>query len=390
LIALALLAVCACLAALLNERSPLRPPRDADSEVAWIPITGESIPTWRPVYRHSVVPGGTYSAPELEEAIRRDPVVAAHYANFRTGNARVVELSDDLAAHVSYRVGNKVFWTRNKLRLAKGERLLFDGRGLARTRCGNRVSLVEVDVTQDNEPPPGDFDTPIEGNGSEVTAQPEPPGDLLPFLSPKTGNSDFAFPAFDLPGYAFPVADLGGSELVAPAPPVAPGLGALPIVIGSIGADQGTPPGVLITTPATDTPPTDGMIGTTDSTIVVPIPGDVVPGSGQSFPPTYPPGVPPTPLNPPGAFVPPPVGGTLDPDKNVPPGSGSELIPLPDPLLPTINPLTEGPIPAGGAVVVPESGSLLLLATGLAGAALLEFGRRSSRYSRSRPRRRRR
>ncbi len=46
--------------------------------------------------------------------------------------------------YVSYRIGNKVFWTKHKLALRKGEAMLSDGTNMARTRCGNRISVLPV------------------------------------------------------------------------------------------------------------------------------------------------------------------------------------------------------------------------------------------------------
>jgi len=134
-----------------------------------IPIATDLIPVVRPVYRYSVVHGGTYNAEELKDDIRGDPVVARHYSGFDTGTTQVVELREDLSAHVSYRIGDRVYWTKNRLRLSRGEKLLSDGRELARTRCGNRVSLLPETPTSEDEPPAEDFDTTIAGPADEST-----------------------------------------------------------------------------------------------------------------------------------------------------------------------------------------------------------------------------
>src|SRR5579875_1349726 len=94
----------------------------------------------RPNYPYSVIPGGAYSAAELRNAVKSDPLVRAHYADFNLGAVRLVTLQEDRYQYVSYRVHNHVFWTRNKLRIPKGEILLTDGCNYARTRCGNRLS----------------------------------------------------------------------------------------------------------------------------------------------------------------------------------------------------------------------------------------------------------
>jgi len=94
----------------------------------------------RPDYPYSVIPGGAYSPAELRYANNNDPVVHAHYADFHMDSARLVMLTDDRYQYVSYRMHDQVFWTRNKLRIPKGEILLTDGYNYARTRCGNRLA----------------------------------------------------------------------------------------------------------------------------------------------------------------------------------------------------------------------------------------------------------
>jgi len=109
-------------------------------------VTGE-----RPLFPYSVIPGGVVSGQELLEAAKREPVTA-HYAQFVANNARVIRLVQDKLACVSYRPGNHIYWTMKKVTLYKGERLLSDGEHLARTRCGNGVSVVAMAPTSPQEP----------------------------------------------------------------------------------------------------------------------------------------------------------------------------------------------------------------------------------------------
>ncbi len=95
----------------------------------------------RKVYRFSVVPGGVYSGAELAAVRRIDPVVAEHYSDFGS-SAVVTRLKEDMFVYISYRSGNKVYWSRKKHKVCKGETVLTDGKNLARTRCGNRLSRV--------------------------------------------------------------------------------------------------------------------------------------------------------------------------------------------------------------------------------------------------------
>jgi PEP-CTERM motif len=115
----------------------------------------------RPVYPYSVVPGGVKDARELKWVADHDPVVAAHYAGFDYDNARLVRLVLERTVYVSYRIGNKVYWTRHRIKLKKGETVLTDGKITARTRCGNRVEEVPQQATSSSEPPAAKFEEPV-------------------------------------------------------------------------------------------------------------------------------------------------------------------------------------------------------------------------------------
>jgi hypothetical protein len=142
---------------------------------SWQPVaTAEpaAVPFWPPssillptghsrtVYPYSVIAGGAQSPQELREAVATDPVVAQHYADFDITNARRVTLDAPKLVYVSYRIGNKVFWTKNKLALRKGEAMLSDGTNMARTRCGNRISILPVRPNAPAEPTSSELDGP--------------------------------------------------------------------------------------------------------------------------------------------------------------------------------------------------------------------------------------
>src|SRR5580692_715425 len=128
----------------------------AASEVALQPKAST-----RPVYPYSVVPGGVEDARELKWVAEHDPIVAAHYAGFDYDHARVVRLTLDRTVYLSFRIGNHVYWTRHRVTLHKGEKLLTDGRMTARTRCANRVEEVPQQAAAPVEPPAVKFDQPI-------------------------------------------------------------------------------------------------------------------------------------------------------------------------------------------------------------------------------------
>ena len=116
----------------------------------------------RMVYPYSVVPGGVASPAELHEAADHDPVVANHYSGFDYQRAHVVEVRQPKLVYVSYRRGNKIFWTHKQLSLHVGEKLITDGHITARNRCGNQVSVLPQANTSPQEPTVAELDRPDE------------------------------------------------------------------------------------------------------------------------------------------------------------------------------------------------------------------------------------
>jgi hypothetical protein len=112
----------------------------------------------RTFYLYSVIPGGVRSIQELKNAIAADPVVSAHYATFHLERARLIRLDRERSMHVSYRLGNEIFWTKRELTVKKGESLITDGVQTARTRCGNLVSETVAAAVYANEPPVEELD----------------------------------------------------------------------------------------------------------------------------------------------------------------------------------------------------------------------------------------
>ena len=106
----------------------------------------------RPNYPYSVIPGGVYSVDELVAAVGKDHLVGNHYSGFNLKSAHLVTLTEDRLQYVSYRLKNQIYWTRNKLRIPKGEVLLTDGSSFARTRCGNRLSSESRPETSREQP----------------------------------------------------------------------------------------------------------------------------------------------------------------------------------------------------------------------------------------------
>jgi hypothetical protein len=133
----------------------------------------------RPVFRHSVVSGGVYSADDVEAAMAQDRIVAAHYSGMNARELRVETLSEDRRVYMSYRLGDEIFWTKQRVRLPKGENILTDGVHHIRARCGNCIAFAPMAPTADAEPDEAEFDALADEAvqsrmplGSEVLLQP--------------------------------------------------------------------------------------------------------------------------------------------------------------------------------------------------------------------------
>lgn len=121
----------------------------------------------RPVYKLSVIPGGAYNSGELRQALDSDGVAARHYALFRRANLRTEPSHIAKPVYVSYRVADRVYWTRRPIYLKPGEVLLTDGTNYARARCGNRVEVNPQLPVEAKAPSPEELERP-------VAAAPEP------------------------------------------------------------------------------------------------------------------------------------------------------------------------------------------------------------------------
>lgn len=281
----------------------------------------------RLVYRYSVLPGGVRSAAELALKLRADPVAAAHYAGFDVAAARIVRVEKSRLVHVSYRIGDNIYWTRNTVRLAVGEELISDGTHLVRARCGNRIADEMQSIMLKNEPSPEALDAlMVSAEGLIDSSAGLPAG---PYALSQAPTAQIAAPSSPVrlasnlqAGAPWPSASLRS-------PATRPGLApAVPVAVGTPSTPSAAPrPGT----------PTQFQVG---PTAVTPLP--VTP------PPVTPPPVTPLPV------TPPPVTPA--------PGSPAPLPQWP----PVVTPISvpEAPTP------IPEPGSAALVAVALACIAL--------------------
>ncbi|MFN0105061.1 MAG: PEP-CTERM sorting domain-containing protein [Bryobacteraceae bacterium] len=108
-------------------------------------VSTAPLPGKRLVYPWSVVAGGVDSPLAMRQAIQDDPVVESHYAGLNPAKFRAESLSAKRQGYVSYRIRDKVYWTRRLVTLQAGETILSDGRYMIRGRCGNLISSAPQD-----------------------------------------------------------------------------------------------------------------------------------------------------------------------------------------------------------------------------------------------------
>jgi hypothetical protein len=169
----------------------------------------------RPAYTYSIVPGGIRDARELKWVAEHDPVVASHYAGFDYDHARVVRLVLARTVYLSYRIGNKVYWTRHRISLKKGESVLTDGTITARSRCGNRIEEMPQQATSRLEPPAAKFEEQMSPNLGTATQNPP-----VPFQSALLNRPEGLGPAPPLSLYQ----PLGGGTWTPISPAPLPGV----------------------------------------------------------------------------------------------------------------------------------------------------------------------
>lgn len=219
-----------------------------------------------PNYPYSIIPGGVYSPAELANADRDDPVVQEHYADFNLKNVKMVQLTDDRFQYVSYRKRKKVYWTKKKLRIPKGELLLTDGSSWARARCGNRLSDTPHKEVSDDEPPATILSMPPMQFGSQMQlAETRVPSELASVPPANIGN----FPPVLPPSSAPPPSELPPLTPASPATPVMP---IIPILFPPVTPPSSTPTPPSGTPPPTITPPGQPIVPTTPTEPVSSVP----------------------------------------------------------------------------------------------------------------------
>ena len=248
----------ACLAAFLAVATPDRQEpglgagqvSPAHEGKAGPETTATADPGRPPIYPYSIVQGGVHSVAELREVMTRDAAIAAHYALIDVPRTRVAVVTAERRAYMSYRIGDRIYWTKQPVALHPGERILTDGRTEIRARCGNCISNRPMEPVSSLEPDPAEFDHAIE------------PAPLAPLASRPLQEFGGAFPG-DLPLGSAPPArlTLGGPSGVVgdedPGAPVAPlaVIPAGPVVLADPARTPEPPPELPPSEPPSEPPP---------------------------------------------------------------------------------------------------------------------------------------
>ena len=147
----------------------------------------------------AVVCGGVHSVAEFDAANLNDWRVGGEYSMINYALLHEDVLQKDMWVFMIYRVGNQFYYTKHKVLVHKGEKILTDYVYAILQRCGN-LFLLDIDLanpTSDVEPSPaelGDIATPYTiWGGGDSTSQPvyTSAPDVPDTNSPPEGSTTF-------------------------------------------------------------------------------------------------------------------------------------------------------------------------------------------------------
>ena len=321
----------------------------------------------RPIFPNSVVAGGVYSTAELRGAAQGDSVVATHYEGLRLDRFQPVRLASARTAHVSFRVGNQIYWTKKRVTIQRGEVVLTDGINKIRGRCGNRIAELPQLPVLPEEPTENDMDKPT-------------PDVIVLVPVPANPDDDPQAQTVALPSAV--------ERVTASMPPVEEETAWWPVVLIPPVLGATTFPGEDVPVPLTTTPTTPPttpaerpLTPPPPETSPTEPPAPITPPLETSPPVTpppvraLPPGSPPPAVTPPSPVAPPPVMAPpeVTPPPHVIPPLGTPPDPPPSPMAPPppdVPPLLVFPPPDDPPLnPVPEPQTYVLVGAGLAALA---------------------
>jgi hypothetical protein len=152
-----------------------------------------------PLLEHPVIAEGIHDLGQLYAAMNRFPSL---YRKFDPTTAQLTRLKYPLFAYSSYRVGNRVLWTKERIVIAAGTEVWMDAAGhLIEARCGNML------LAGDDDPDSLPYDslasyTPtLPAIVPSVVSETPPPTTLTPpdLVPPTAGPPSQAPPAYPVP-----------------------------------------------------------------------------------------------------------------------------------------------------------------------------------------------
>ena len=372
-----------------------------------VKVAETALPENQMVYPWSVVPGGVDSPQAMGKAMAADSVVGAHYAGLQPGSFHPERLAEKKQGYVSYRIGDKIYWTRRMVTLAAGEPVLTDGHTLVRGRCGNLFSETprEPVAPLAVEPAEKDMEEPVRAAqlmaSREMRAEApvetekfenpksfdERAGSVLPTPQPEdalppvwVAGGGIGGPGGGVMGVGGAGGGVGGAgvpDVTAPENPggAAPLVGSIPLVTPST-AMTIPPPLVLValTHPPSTVVAPEYPIFTPPELIYPPVSSPQQPQIWVS-----PVGAPPV-TRPPGSENPPPGTPPSGPPPGTPPTTPPGDTPPPGPPTgppPSAPPPFDPPTAPPPDVAVPEPGAWVLAVLGIGAIALGSMRRKS-------------
>ena len=132
------------------------------------------------------------SPEDFRATVESDPLLRERFAAFDWENARLVSIPSETLVHVSYRKDGQIAWTRRKLKLRAGEKVITDGAVTVRTYCCNEIVDAPMRPTRVDEPSPRALQPPQELSAAPIRparrAAWRSPGDAANVQIPEPGT----------------------------------------------------------------------------------------------------------------------------------------------------------------------------------------------------------
>src|SRR6266705_64518 len=103
-------------------------------------------------YRLSLIPGGVKSVAELQAAVLTDKNLSKIYEGFDWANARLFTFDRPQRVWATFRVGDSVYWSQKQITVPAGSTAITDGTRTVLSRCGNFISYVPMQPSQEIDP----------------------------------------------------------------------------------------------------------------------------------------------------------------------------------------------------------------------------------------------